>query len=202
MRNKKIGILAECAVMLALAFALSMAKLYEMPLGGSVTVGSMLPIMMIGIKYGPKIGVGTAFLYSVTQALQALASGNVFPYCEAGTTLVVCILFDYIVPFTVLGLSGIFMKCSSIRTEEVRAYIGMAATVVVRFLCHFITGVVIWKQWAPEGMGKYLYSFLYNGSFLGVDFAILLVIAVLMLRKNEIRRLLGISPVKNEQEEQ
>ena len=49
MRNKKIGILAECAVMLALAFALSMAKLYEMPLGGSVTVGSMLPIMMIGI---------------------------------------------------------------------------------------------------------------------------------------------------------
>ena len=202
MRNKKIGILAECAVMLALAFALSMAKLYEMPLGGSVTVGSMLPIMMIGIKYGPKIGVGTAFLYSVTQALQALASGNVFPYCETGTTLVVCILFDYIVPFTVLGLSGIFMKCSSIRTEEVRAYIGMAATVVVRFLCHFITGVVIWKQWAPEGMGKYLYSFLYNGSFLGVDFAILLVIAVLMLRKNEIRRLLGISPVKNEQEEQ
>ena len=202
MRNKKIGILAECAVMLALAFALSMAKLYEMPLGGSVTVGSMLPIMMIGIKYGPKIGVGTAFLYSVTQALQALASGNVFPYCETGTTLVVCILFDYIVPFTILGLSGIFMKCSSIRTEEVRAYIGMAATVVVRFLCHFITGVVIWKQWAPEGMGKYLYSFLYNGSFLGVDFAILLVIAVLMLRKNEIRRLLGISPVKNEQEEQ
>lgn len=202
MRNKKIGILAECAVMLALAFALSMAKLYEMPLGGSVTVGSMLPIMMIGIKYGPKIGVGTAFLYSVTQALQALASGNVFPYCETGTTLVVCILFDYVVPFTVLGLSGIFMKCSSIRTEEVRAYIGMAATVVVRFLCHFITGVVIWKQWAPDGMGKYLYSFLYNGSFLGVDFAILLVIAVLMLRKNEIRRLLGISPVKNEQEEQ
>ena len=202
MRNKKIGILAECAVMLALAFALSMAKLYEMPLGGSVTVGSMLPIMMIGIKYGPKIGVGTAFLYSVTQALQALASGNVFPYCETGTTLVVCILFDYVVPFTILGLSGIFMKCSSIRTEEVRAYIGMAATVVVRFLSHFITGVVIWKQWAPEGMGKYLYSFLYNGSFLGVDFAILLVIAVLMLRKNEIRRLLGISPVKNEQEEQ
>lgn len=202
MRNKKIGILAECAVMLALAFALSMAKLYKMPLGGSVTVGSMLPIMMIGIKYGPKIGVGTAFLYSVTQALQALASGNVFPYCETGTTLVVCVLFDYVVPFTILGLSGVFMKCSSIRTEEVRAYIGMAATVVVRFLCHFITGVVIWKQWAPEGMGKYLYSFLYNGSFLGVDFAILLVIAVLMLRKNEIRRLLGISPVKNEQEEQ
>ena len=108
MRNKKIGILAECAVMLALAFALSMAKLYEMPLGGSVTVGSMLPIMMIGIKYGPKIGVGTAFLYSVTQALQALASGNVFPYCETGTTLVVCILrrqhhdLDFLAPHTCL----------------------------------------------------------------------------------------------------
>jgi len=189
MRNVKIQVLAESAVMLALAFALSSAKLFEMPLGGSITVASMLPIMVIGIKYGAKVGVPTAFIYSVLQALQALAQGNVFPYCETPTTLVVCVLFDYIVPFTVLGLAGIFMKH---KNREVGAYLGMCSVVFVRFLSHFITGVVIWGQWAPDGMGKFLYSFLYNGGFLGVDFAICITVAILALRKSEMRKLFGI----------
>lgn len=190
MRNSKITVLTECAVMLALAFALSCAKLFEMPLGGSVTVASMLPIMLVSIKYGPKIGVATAFLYSLTQALQALVQGNVFPYCTTGGVLAVCVLFDYIFPFTVIGLCGLFRNLK-IKNRELGLYIGMFAVVFVRFLSHFVTGVVIWKQWAPEGMGKYLYSFLYNGSFLGIDFAICLICAILMLRKQEIRKLIN-----------
>jgi thiamine transporter ThiT len=39
-------------------------------------------------------------------------------------------------------------------------------------------------------MGKYLYSFLYNGGFLGVDFAILLVVLVLMLKSEEVKKLI------------
>ncbi len=189
MRNKKVTILAECAVMVALAFALSCAKLFEMPLGGSITVASMLPIMLISIKYGSVIGLGSAFVYSVTQALQSLAAGNVFPYCETPGTLVLCIFFDYLIPFTLLGLSGAFMKWDKIRHTEVRAYIGIISVVVLRFFCHFITGVAIWKQWAPEGMGKFLYSFLYNAGFLSIDFLICITVAVLIFRKSEIRKL-------------
>ena len=186
MRKQWITTLCECAVMVALAFALSCATLYKMPLGGSVTVGSMLPIMFIGIKYGPRIGLGAGFVYSLTQALQALVEGNVFPYCETGATLTICVLFDYIVPFTLLGLAGLFRKMNF------GVYIGMGAVVVLRFFSHFITGVAIWGQWAPEGMGKFLYSFLYNGSFLLFDFLICITLAVLMLRKKEIRRLLSL----------
>ena len=193
MRNKKTTALTECAVMIALAFVLSCAKLYEMPLGGSITVASMLPIMLISVKYGLGIGLGSAFLYSLTQALQALIQGNVFPYCETAGTLVLCILFDYAVPFTVLGLTGIFMRAEKIKSPEIRAYAGMAATVFVRFLCHFITGVAIWGQWAPDGMGKYLYSLLYNGGFLLPDLIICIASAVLMFRKSEIRKLAGIN---------
>lgn len=193
MRNSKVTILAECAVMVALAFALSCAKLFEMPLGGSVTVASMLPVMLIGIKYGTRIGLGTGFIYSLTQVAQAVVSGNIFPYCETGATLTVCVLFDYIVPFTVIGLAGIFKNAKFAKKQEIGAYAGILTVVLVRFLCHFVTGVVIWKQWAPDGMGPYLYSFLYNGSFLGLDLAILLAVAIVMLRKPEIRRIVGIS---------
>lgn len=185
--------MTECAVMVALAFALSCAKLYAMPLGGSVTIASMLPIMLISVKYGSLTGLGTGFVYSLTQTMQALAEGNVFPYCETGTTLVICILFDYLVPFTVLGLAGIFKDLGLFKKGEIAFYVGMVSVVFARFVCHFITGVAIWGQWAPEGMGKYFYSLAYNGSFLGVDFAICMIVAVLMLRKGEIRKLVGIS---------
>lgn len=192
MRNSKVTALAECAVMVALAFALSYARLFKMPLGGSVTVASMLPIMLISVKYGNLIGLGTAFVYSGTQALQALLEGDVFPYCETATTLVICVLFDYVVPFTVLGLAGTLKNVKIFGKRELGIYAGMLGVVVIRFLSHFITGVAIWGQWAPEGMGKYLYSFLYNGAFLSVDFIICLTAAILMLRKAELRKLIGI----------
>ena len=188
MKNKNLTVLTESAIMLALAFALSSAKLFEMPLGGSVTVASMLPIMLISFKWGPRAGLATSFLYSITQALQALAEGNVFPYCEGIDTLIICIVFDYIFPFTILGLAGVFY--GKLKNTNVDFIVGASFVVFLRFCSHFITGVYIWKQWAPEGMGKFVYSFLYNGGFLGVDFAILMVVLVLMLRSEEIKKLI------------
>ena len=188
MRNSKITALAECAVMFALAFALSYARLFKMPLGGSVTVASMLPIMLIGIKYGNLVGLGTAFVYSGTQLLQALLEGDVFPYCETPATLVICVFFDYVIPFTVLGLAGILTN-----KGKLGAYVGMVSVTVVRFLCHFITGVAIWGQWRPEGMGKIIYSLVYNGTFLSVDFLICLAVAIPLLQVTQIRKLIGLS---------
>ena len=192
MKKQTTKALSEAAIMLALAFALSSAKLFEMPLGGSVTVASMLPIMLISFKYGTGWGLSTAFLYSITQALQALAGGNVFPYCEGVDTLIICILFDYLFPFTILGLAGMFYD--RFKNTNVDFIVGASFVVFLRFCSHFITGVYIWDQWAPEGMGKYLYSFLYNGGFLGVDFAILMVALVLMLKSDEIKKLIARVP--------
>ena len=43
MRNRKLQMLCEGAILVALAQILSMLKLWEMPWGGSITLG-MLPI--------------------------------------------------------------------------------------------------------------------------------------------------------------
>ena len=190
--NSNISTLTECAVMLALSFALSFAKVFEMPMGGSVTIASMLPIMLISIKYGLGAGLSTCFLYSLTQLMQAIMSANVFPYCQSTGALIVCILFDYIVPFTLLGLACLPKLMKLTKNVEINIYIGIVSVIALRFICHFITGVVIWGQWAPDGMGKYLYSFLYNGGFLGADSLICIICAVLMLRKQEIRKMINI----------
>ena len=180
--------MVECAIMIALAFALSWIALWKMPMGGSVTLASMLPVMFIGIKYGSKIGVGTGFLYSLTQLAQAIAQGDVFPYCQSGFMVLICALFDYVVPFTVLGLAGVFAD-----RGKLGVYGGMVGVAATRFFCHFATGVAIWGQWAPEGMSKALYSAVYNGSFLAPDLAICIAVAIPLLQVKQIRRLLGLA---------
>ena len=183
--------MVECAIMVGLAFALSWVILWKMPMGGSVTLASMLPIMLIGIKYGPKIGLGTAFVYSLTQLAQAVMQCDVFIYCNTAFIVVVCALFDYVVPFTVLGLSGVAAK-----KTKIGAYIGMVAVTVVRFVCHFVTGVFIWGQWAPEGVGKVIYSIGYNGGFLLPDLAICIAVAIPLLQVKQMRKLLGLTDSK------
>ena len=44
------------AVMIALSAVLSLVKVYELPLGGSITLLSMLPVAVIAICYGTKCG--------------------------------------------------------------------------------------------------------------------------------------------------
>lgn len=189
MKRNKITIMCECAVLLALSIALSFVPIYEAPMGGSVTLLSMLPILMVGVRHGLKWGVGTCFLYSMFQLFQALIKGNVFPYCIGITTILICAAFDYILPFTALGLSG-FAKGKAEKLSRVRTLIIMAALIAFRFCCHFVTGVVIWGQWAPEGMGKYLYSLIYNGTYMLPELVLTVVAAAMLMSAPQFRRLL------------
>jgi thiamine transporter len=152
----------------------------------------MLPIMLLSIALGVKWGLAGSFVFALFQLVQALIEGNVFPYCETGTTLVICVLFDYLLPFGIIGLAGALRRVKLGRFRHAGAYAGIVLVCVFRFVCHYVTGVAIWGQWAPEGMGKYLYSLLYNGGYMLPELGITLVLAVLLLESPEIRRLLNL----------
>lgn len=109
-RNPKLVKLTECAMLLALSIVLSFVTVYHMPMGGGITLLSMLPVMLVGIKYGIKTGLSVSLAFSLFQLLQGILSGNVFVYCTTASTQIICALFDYIVPFSVLGLAGIFIN--------------------------------------------------------------------------------------------
>jgi thiamine transporter len=180
--------LANSALLTALSIVLSFVILYEMPMGGSVTLACMLPVMFVSLRYGCKWGLGSAFVTAVFQLMQAVMHANVFPYCETTETLIICILFDYVCPFTLVGLAGLFRKLTVGSFRHFGAYLGMVLVFVARFLCHFVTGVAIWGQWAPEGMGKFLYSFLYNGGFLLPELIITMVLAAILLESPQIKK--------------
>ena len=192
MKQKKTNILklTECAVMLALATVLSFIKIIQMPMGGSVTLCSMLPIMLIGIKHGNLTGGLVGLMYALLQLLFDLPGGNVFYMGMSAGVIVIVALFDYLVPFTVLGFAGMLRKVKTEKIPMLGAYIGVVIVVIIRFLCHFITGFSIWGQWAPEGMSKYIYSIVYNGTYLLPELGITLLVAVLLLQVPQMRTLL------------
>ena len=158
--------LAVSAVMLALAFILSYITVWKMPFGGTVTAFSMLPICFVSIKYGLKWGLGTAFCYSSLQLFQAI--GEIVGWGLTPVMLAATIVLDYLLAFTVIGLAGLFRK-----KGPAGMIAGAAAACVLRFLVHFVSGVVLWAnfdkfvafgvEWVDKPV---LYSLCYNGAFM------------------------------------
>lgn len=164
--NRSVRKLTEGAVFVAIATVLSFLKI-DLPFGGGVTVVSMLPLIIISHRWGWKWGLFTAFVYSVLQMIFGLDNVG---YATTFVTAVGVILFDYIVAYTVIGLSGLFDKpCGKTRRS---VSVGIAVTFLLRFACHYITGVWIWGGWMPESFmnitmtSPWLYSFLYNGWYM------------------------------------
>jgi len=157
---------AESAILVALAFILSTFAVFKMPSGGSVTIGSMIPIMLVSLKYPFGWSLTVAMCYSVLQMLQQF-------YAPPTDTLIyyaLMIILDYIAAFSVLCLAGpivnILGEKIALRTRL------MIATVVcfgLRFICHFVSGIIIWGVYAPKGQPIWLYSLIYNGTYMGLE---------------------------------
>lgn len=183
MKNQKTLFLAEAAVMLALATVLSLVKIYEAPLGGAVTVASMLPIMYISFRHGVWRGLACAFVYSVIQLMFGLSYLACFP---TPVGVIGCIMLDYIVPFTMLGFAGLFYRKNGRMPVRIAgAVAGVALACVLRFACHYFGGAVLWYEITKEQdwnsyvhtVGQWLYSFVYNISYLGPDAAIVIALS-------------------------
>ncbi len=178
--NTKTRALVESAVMVALSAVLSMIKVWEMPLGGSITLLSMLPVMLISIRHGIGWGLGAGFVYSFTQIL----TGGVFGWGLTAAVLIGALLLDYMLAFTVLGLAGVFKG-----KGNAGILCGVALSCVLRFLCHFIAGFILWTEFADfELFGNiiagnpYLYSLCYNGLYMLPE-TVFTVVGVFILTK-------------------
>ena len=181
-KEKTIKI-AICAIMIALGTALSFIKLYDSPLGGSVTLFSMTPILFIGFKYGPAWGFSSAFVYSIFQLLLGLSAVT---YVPTPTGVAVCIILDYIIAFTVLGITG-FYKRKKINLLTV--IIGSLNACILRFISHFLCGGIIWYEITKNGSwndtvfkySKWMYSFIYQCSYLAPETILVLAAAPVIL---------------------
>ncbi len=186
MRNKNLLALVESAIMIALSFVLNLVVLWPAPLGGKLTLVSMLPVMLVGIKHGPKWGFITTTAYGVLQLCLSLA--KVLSWGLTPTVLAVALLFDYLFPYAVLGVASFFRKC-----KTPMLVVGVCTGLVLRFVCHFVTGITIWANWFEDSPKAILsYSLIYNGQYMLPEIVLTAIAAAILLSPPQMKKLLGI----------
>ncbi len=162
------------AMAIALAFVTSMLKLFDMPMGGSVTLLSMLFIVLIGYWYGLGAGLTAAFAYGILQLV-------VDPYIISLPQMLV----DYIFAFGALGLSGLFSKSKS----KYSLILGYIVAVLGRYFFAFLSGWIFFGTYAPEEFpNAVVYSLAYNGAYLATEAAITIIIIAIPPVASALRR--------------
>lgn len=171
--------LVETAVLLGIGAVLSLEFLsVSAPwmMGGSVTFGSMLAMVIIAHRYGTRWGVFASLVYALLQMVLGLKNVG---YAPNAMTAAAIILFDYLIAYGVLGLSSLFTDRFKNRLTGI--CVGISFTFFLRFVSHFIVGWLVWQALWPneQGMSAMVYSFVYNGSYMLPETLIAIGITVL-----------------------
>ena len=153
--------LIEAALMVALATVLSIIKVVEMPYGGSVTLASMLPIIILSYRNGLGWGMGGALTYAVIQQLLGLKTLSYFTTPES---VIAIILLDYILAFAVAGLGGLFRRI--IKRQSSAIVIGSVCVSALRYICHVISGCTVWVGLSIPDAAAFWYSIGYNATYM------------------------------------
>lgn len=165
MKKTRTQIITEIAVAAALAVALHFVRPFWLPQGGSINL-EMLPIFFVAFRHGVWPGMTTGVIFGLLHLL-------IEPFIVHPAQLVL----DYPLAFALVGLAGIF------RSAKVGPVVlGTVVGAVARFLSHFVSGIVFFASYAPKGQPIWLYSLIYNGSYM-LPSAILCLILVYPLLK-------------------
>lgn len=171
--------LLESAIMIGIATVINEFITFKAPwaFGGSVTLGSMIPLVLIAWRWGTKQGLFTALVFAIMQMI--IGVKNV-AYGQNAFQVVAIAMLDYIVAYTVIGLAGIFRGRMKNNLQALGA--GILLACILRFLCHFVSGWLIWDALWPnsEGMTGALYSLVYNGGYMLPETAIAIIIGLLL----------------------
>ena len=162
---KKTRFISEVAVSVSLAVICSLIRVWEMPQGGSVAL-TMIPILLVSIRCGALAGMTAGAVYGV---ISLLIAGVIYHPMS--------VVLDYILAFGILGVAGFFKK-------DVKGIIfGTLTAVAGRFVCSTISGAVIFKSFAPAGQNPWIYSVIYQATYLVPELIITLLCILFLYKK-------------------
>lgn len=170
--QRKSLMLVESAVMIALATVLSLIRIVDLPYGGSVTIASMLPVMIIGYRHGALWGLGSGLVYGIIQQLLGLKN---LSYFTTWQSILAIILLDYLIAFAVCGLAGVTRRAPKDQALGLSA--GALIACLLRYLCHVISGATVWAGLSIPTQAALGYSLIYNATYMVPETIITVVAA-------------------------
>ncbi len=177
MRNSKTKRIVEISILVALAFVLDYLSNLFMgwlwPQGGSISL-SLIPIAILAFRYGWGVGFMGGFIMGV---LQLLTGAYIMHPIQ--------VLFDYPLPYAMLGFAGILAKkINSTTGVKQMIYIWCATGLgsLLRLTCHVISGAVFF---APiTGENPWLFSLAYNAPYIIASYIISTVLLTVLYQRN------------------
>ena len=184
MKKANVKKIAVSAMLIALGTVLSLIKIWTNPWGGSVTLLSMVPIVLISVMFGVPWGLFSSFVYAMIQIAVDIA--GMMAWGMDARMWIGAMVFDYTLAYTAIGLAGVFRKKGVVGICG-----GTVVALCVRFLSHFISGYIFFDIWMPETFSNpAVYSVVYNGTYMLPEL-ITTVIAIMVLYKtNTVSRIL------------
>lgn len=170
----KTQTLAESAIMVALSIAIFLVSdLLPWPFlyGGGFTLFGQVPIIIVSYRHGIKNGLAASSVLAIAEMIMGYKN---FVHVTGLAAYLTVAVVDYIIAFGCLGLGGMF-KGRIGGKQSAELALGGAVVCIIRFICHYVCGVTIWKGYCPEGMAVELYSFFYNGSYMLVELILTVV---------------------------
>lgn len=178
--------IAAAGITIGVSFALSYAKISPVPLGGSITLASFVPVLIYAYVYGIVDGLlaGTIF------GLLNFISG---PYILTPVTFIL----DYLLAFASIGIMGIAKKFTKKLTFNV--VLGTIAVFFVRFIFHLISGIIyfmndaVWvdlPNWAMAN--SFVYSLIYQLIYIPADCAIAAIVMYILAKTKVLDKLVKI----------
>lgn len=167
-----VRMFTEAGMMIALSILLSMIVLYQAPNGGSVSAGSMIPLLIFALRWGVGKGMLVGVMYGVLDFMLK-------PYFYHPLQF----LLDYPIAFGLLGLAGLgyLYRSENQLNQNVMIVLGVLLGIFGRMISHVLSGVIFFAEYAGT-QNPWLYSFGYNATYLVPEF-IISVIILLMLWK-------------------
>ncbi|MFD1039068.1 energy-coupled thiamine transporter ThiT [Virgibacillus byunsanensis] len=181
MSSKRTLFLIEVAMFTGLALVLDIIPFLAFkiwPNGGSVSF-AMIPVFIVAFRWGIKGGLTSGLLWGL---LQIVFGASILTPLQG--------FIEYGFAFTVLGFAGLFAKPlqQAIKNGQTKVsfiYImsGVLIGATLRFIAHFYAGIVFWGQFAPEGQEVWIYSLVYNGSYMLPSFILSTILVFFLFHK-------------------
>jgi thiamine transporter len=165
-----IKTMAEVAMFSALGFVLDLlAGVYSKALfvnGGSIGI-AMMCVFFMSYRRGLIPGLATGLIIGLLQ----LAGGwYTSPLADEGWKAFIQIGLDYWLAYPLTGFAGVmfraFQKGDSQKKRIWALVIGCTIGGFLKYLCHFLSGVIFWPDDLWGVGGSVAYSLLYNGAYM------------------------------------
>ena len=175
------------AISIALSFALSYIRILHMPMGGSITFASMLPLMLYSYMFGCKKGLIAGIVYGFLQAIQD-------PWLLHPAQFAL----DYLVAFMAMALTGCLRNVASLKGKmRTQFTLGAIIAGVMRYISHYFSGVFAFGTFGADYAEEYgisalanpyFYSFVYQSMYVIPEIVIVIVVGVILLSSANFRK--------------